>query len=290
MKYEEADYVNDGGVKRIKVSDYTSQQLEEMKMVGKFQCPGKNCDAELCLVHSSKNGGRTYFLKASNDSKHSADCDYKIGNYKAISIREPENGYFTEEQVNNHVRMVDKDVNEPLKPHSDKKKKTKNSKDKKIGQKNQETGEKQIRKTANSGRIVYGDDGAEGTKGRMSRAYTIASHDIGKMKTIYGDADIVCLDEFGQLHISYKDDRLENIDVIAGPIIEHNYPAIYANLYLVEKYFEEKANKGKVRITTGGLITEKKGKMVMELLTSGGLIIDRKTVNDLIMEHIRKAV
>ena len=37
-------------------------------------------------------------------------------------------------------------------------------------------------------------------------------------------------------------------------------------------------------------ITEKKGKLVMELLTSGGLIIDRKTVNDLIMEHIRKAV
>ena len=63
MKYEEADYVNDGGVKRIKVSDYTSQQLEEMKMVGKFQCPGKNCDAELCLVHSSKNGGSTYFLQ-----------------------------------------------------------------------------------------------------------------------------------------------------------------------------------------------------------------------------------
>ena len=93
-----------------------------------------------------------------------------------------------------------------------------------------------------------------------------------------------------RLHISYKDDRLGNIDVIARPIIEHNYPAIYANLYLVEKYFEEKSNKGKVRITTGGLITEKKGKLVMELLTSGGLIIDRKTVNDLIMEHIRKAV
>lgn len=79
----------------------------------------------------------------------------------------------------------------------------------------------------------------------MSRAYTIAPHDIGKMKTIYGDADIVCLDEFGQLHISYKDDRLENIDVIAGPIIEHNYPTIYANLYLVEKCFEEKSKKGK---------------------------------------------
>lgn len=290
MKYEEADYVNAGGVDRIKVSDYTPQKLEKMKMAGKFQCPGKNCDAELCLVHFSKNGGRTYFLKASNDSKHSEDCDYKIGNYKAISIREPENGYFTEEQVNNHVRMVDKDVNEPLKPHSDKKKKTKNNKDQKNGQKNQETGEKHIRKTANSGRIVYGHDGAEGTKGRMSRAYTIVPYDIGKMKTIYGDADIVCLDEFGQLHISYKDDRLENINVIAGPIIEHNYPAIYANLYLVEKYFEEKSKKGKVRITTGGLITEKKGKLVMELLTSGGLIIDRKTVNDLIMEHIRKAI
>lgn len=135
MKYEEANYVNDGEVIRIKVSDYTSQQLEEMKLVGKFQCPGKNCDAELCLVHFSKNGGRTYFLKASNDSKHSADCDYKIGNYKAIFIREPENGYFTEEQVNNHVRMVDKDVNEPLKPHIDKKKKMRNNKEKNLEKK-----------------------------------------------------------------------------------------------------------------------------------------------------------
>ena len=53
-------------------------------------------------------------------------------------------------------------------------------------QKNQKDGEKQIRKTANSGRVVYGDDGIEGTKGRMSRSYTIQSHDIGKMKTIYG--------------------------------------------------------------------------------------------------------
>lgn len=32
MKYEEANYVNDGEVIRIKVSDYTSQQLEEMKL------------------------------------------------------------------------------------------------------------------------------------------------------------------------------------------------------------------------------------------------------------------
>ena len=51
----------------------------------------------------------------------------------------------TEEQVNNHVRMVDKDVNEPLKPHIDKKRRW-NNKEKKIWKKIQENGEKQIRK------------------------------------------------------------------------------------------------------------------------------------------------
>lgn len=289
MKYEEAYYVQADEKTKIEVSNYTQQQLEKMEQEGEFHCPGENCDAKLCLVHHSKNGGRTYFLKAVDDNKHSSKCGYKIGNYKAISIREPENGYFTEEQVNNHVKMVDKDVNEPLKTHKDKKKESGARKDKK-SEHIQEKGEKQIRKTANSGRVVYGNDGLEGTKGRMSRSYIIESDDIGKMKTIYGNVNKVQIDEYGQLHISYKDDRLNNIDVIAGPIIEHNYPVVYANLHLVEKYFEEKRNIGEVHLTTGGLITEKKGKVVMELLTNGGLRIDGKTVNDLIMENIRKAV
>ena len=290
MKYEEANYVKDGRGTKIKVSNYTQSELEEMDQNGEFHCPGKDCDAKLCLVHHSKNGGRTYFLKAVDDSKHSSVCDYKIGNYKPISIREPENGYFTEEQVNNHVKMVDKDVNAPLRPHTNKKKKSGNNKDKKSAQKNQEDGEKQIRKTANSGRVVYGDDGIEGTKGRMSRSYTIQSHDIGKMKTIYGSAKHVRLDEYGQLHINYKDDRLSNIEVIAGPIIEHNYPTVYASLYLAEKYLFDNKKEKEVRITTGGLVTEKNGKIVMELLTDGGLRIDGKTINNLLLENIRRAI
>lgn len=45
-----------------------------------------------------------------------------------------------------------------------------------------------------------------------------------------------------------------------------------------------------VRITTGGLITEKNGKIVMELLTDGGLRIDGKTINNLLLENIRRAI
>lgn len=290
MKYEEANYVNNGRETKIQVSEYTQQQLEKMEQDGEFHCPGRNCDARLCLVHHSKNGGRTYFLKAVDDSKHSPNCDYKIGNYTPISVREPENGYFTEEQVNNHVKMVDRDVNAPLKSHTDSKKKDGNSKNKKSAQKNQEGGEKQIRKTANSGRVVYGDDGIEGTKGRMSRSYVIQKHDIGKMKTIYGSAKHIELDEYGQLHINYKDDRLSNIEVIAGAIIEHNYPTVYANLNLAEKYFGDNKKEKEVRITTGGLVTEKNGKIVMELLTNGGLRIDGKTINNLLLEKVRKSI
>ncbi len=289
MKYEEASYVTDGRETKIKVSDYTQQQLEEMEQNGEFRCPGKDCNAKLCLVHHSKNGGRTYFLKAVDDSKHSLDCGYKIGNYSPVSIREPENGFFTEEQVNNHVKMVDKDVNEPLKRRVDRKKNRK-SRNKNSTQKKQEDGEKQIRKTANSGRVVYGDDGIEGTKGRMSRSYTIQSHDVGKMKTIYGSAKHVGLDEYGQLHIIYQDDRLSNIEVIAGPIIEHNYPVVYANLYLAEKYFIDNNNEKEIRVTTGGLINERNGKIIMELLTDGGMRIDRKTINNLLLENVRKAI
>lgn len=290
MKYEEANYVKGVQGTKIQVSDYTQQQLEEMEQDGEFHCPGKNCDAKLCLVHHSKNGGRTYFLKAVDDNKHSPNCDYKIGNYNPIFVREPENGYFTEEQVNNHVKIVDRDVNAPLKSSTDKKKKNENNKNKKTGQKNQEDGEKQIRKTANSGKVVYGDDGLEGTKGRMSRSYTIQTHDIGRMKTIYGNAKHIELDEYGQLHINYKDDRLSNIEVIAGAIIEHNYPTVYANLYLAEKYFGDNRKEKEVSVTTGGLVTEKKGKSVMELLTDGGLRIDGKTINNLLLENVRKSI
>ena len=129
MKYELANYVEDGKVIKIEVRKYTQNQLEDMEQRGEFVCPGEHCDAKLCLVHNSKNGGRTYFMKAIDDTKHSVDCEYKIGNYRPVSIREPENGFFTEEQVNNHVKAVDKDVSEPIKKKKDKKKTKNDGKD-----------------------------------------------------------------------------------------------------------------------------------------------------------------
>lgn len=288
MKYEVANYVKDGKVTKIEVREYTQEKLEDMEKSGYFCCPGEKCDAKLCLVHHSKNGGRTYFLKAIDDNKHGANCDYKIGNYKPISIREPENGYFTEEQVNNHVRMVDKDVSDPLPRNTGRKKGKDKDKGKNSTSKKQDDGKTQVRKTANSGRVVYGEEGIEGTKGRMSRTYTIQPSHVGRMKTIYGNAKSVKLDEHGQLCVEYKEDRLGNIEVIAGPIIEHNYPAIYVNLYLAEKYFNENNDKKEIRVTAGGLITEKKGRLTMELLTDGGLRIDGKSINELRLENMKK--
>ncbi len=289
MKYEVANYVRDGKVTKIEVGRYTQNQLEDMEEKGEFVCPGEKCDARLCLVHNSKNGGRTYFLKAIDDNKHGPDCEYKIGNYRPISIREPDNGYFTEEQVNNHVKAVDKDVSEPIKKKSDKKKGKNDGKG--TGTTSKKNGDEPlVRKTTNSGRVVYGEEGAEGTKGRMSRTYTIQAQDVGRMKTIYGNAKSVRVDEHGQLRIEYKEERLSNIEVIAGPIIEHNYPAIYDSLYLVEKYFNANEGKREIRVTAGGLITERNGRIIMELLTDGGVRIDGKSINNLRLANINKAV
>lgn len=46
MKYEEANYVKDGRGTKIKVSNYTQSELEEMDQNGEFHCPGKDCDAK----------------------------------------------------------------------------------------------------------------------------------------------------------------------------------------------------------------------------------------------------
>ena len=224
-------------------------------------------------------------MKAIDDTKHSVDCEYKIGNYRPVSIREPENGFFTEEQVNNHVKAVDKDVSEPIKKKKDKKKTKNDGKD--TGTTSKKNGEEPIvRKTTNTGRVVYGEDGVEGTKGRMSRTYTIQPHDVGKMKTIYGNAKRVTVDEHGQLHIEYKEERLNNIEVIAGPIIEHNYPSIYSSLYLAEEYFNANVGKREIRVTAGGLINERNGRIIMELLTDGGVRIEGKSINNLRLANI----
>lgn len=96
----------------------------------------------------------------------------------------------------------------------------------------------------------------------MSRTYTITSSDIGKIKTIYGTAKKIYVDDYGQLHVECNEERLNNIKVFAGPIIENNYPTVYKNLYLSEKYLD-KNNSGNIMITAGGLIIEKNGRITM---------------------------
>jgi len=93
-----------------------------MELEGEFRCPGKECQTKLCLVHNSKNGGRTCFLKAIDDEKHNPKCEYKIENYKEASVKVSKNGIFTERQINDAVRRIVKDYTQPIEKGETKKK------------------------------------------------------------------------------------------------------------------------------------------------------------------------
>ena len=106
MKYDEVIYESNGDYSSLIVKGLSAEELETLSEEGQFLCPGKDCMAKLCLVHSSKNGGRTCFLKAVDDESHAADCDYKIANYKERNVTLRTDGIFTEKQVNDAVRRI----------------------------------------------------------------------------------------------------------------------------------------------------------------------------------------
>lgn len=96
MKYNIIKYVKDGFVQDMDVTNMSTEELEKLETQGEFLCPGKKCNARLCLVHSSKNGGKTCFLKAVDDKQHHPNCDYKIGNYQERMSSVRMDGVFTE--------------------------------------------------------------------------------------------------------------------------------------------------------------------------------------------------
>ena len=115
MKYSQLNYNDNKTTKLITLANYTVKQLEEMEEKGKFTCSGEKCTAAMCLVHNTKNGGRTCYFKATDDNAHSETCQFKIKNYKAhISMLKKTGGFFTSGQINDAVRRIYKEYTEPL--------------------------------------------------------------------------------------------------------------------------------------------------------------------------------
>lgn len=119
MKYEKGKILIDGNWEDINLTEISVEKA--MEISGSVCCPGENCDAKLFAVHSSKNGGRTVHFKASNRS-HIDKCPYRIENYKIQSVNVSKNGYFTEKQVNDFVRVLYREVTMPLLEKEQKKK------------------------------------------------------------------------------------------------------------------------------------------------------------------------
>ncbi len=276
MKYENVNYAVNGKIRSIDVRGLSIEILESMTQEGQFLCPGKNCSAKLCLVHSSKNGGRTCFLKSVDDEMHAEKCEYKIENYKERQLTKRTDGVFTEKQVNDAVRRIYNDYTNPVEDTERVSKK--NSNNSKQSTKTSEDGNDRTRIMATGGKIVYGEQNGEEVSGRMSRRYEVSSADVGIMTTICGVAKEVIINQHNELIVKFKDERLSNIEVILGAVYEHNNPSEHKNIYLVKEYFDSRSGLQDVTIAAGGLVNSYNGKLVLELQSNGSLRIDNLTI------------
>lgn len=289
MKYEQVKYIKDDKEKMIQVRLYSIVQLEEMEKEGEFFCPFKNCKAKVCLVHNSKNGGRTAFFKAVDDEFHIENCDYKIDNYKEVVKRVNASGYFTEEQITASVRSLYKDYTMPI----EEKEEQKNKRKKKTGKGKGTTEDNEnatTRKTTSAGKIVYGDETIDGIKGIMRRRYQVTSNDIGQMTKVCGVISNIEISKYGEMFVSFKDQRLNNIKIFIGPVYQTNNPTEYSRLGIVEEYYEVLAKKQEVRLAAGGLVNFHNKELVIELQAKGSFIIEGKTIMGLIRERTEQSM
>lgn len=285
MKYEVIIYVKNEHSRKVDIVGASKETLEQMEQEGEFLCPGKNCSAKLCLVHNSRNGGRTCFLKAVDDEKHNPECEYKISNYKERNASVLRNGIFMEKQLNDAARRIFNDYVRPLNPMRKEKKRKSSSGGTKTKKDN--TGTK-TNVTASGGRVIHGDENGEGIKGRMRRKYRVTNADIGIMISICGKAKTIEFNEYKELLVTFAEERLENIKVFLGPIYEQNNPMEYKNLYLVKEYFDSLSDGKEVYVAASGLVNTKKDDLVLVVQTNRGLIVDGKTVTSLALSNARR--
>lgn len=285
MKYKIIKYVKDGTTQDLDVTKMSTKELEVYETQGEFVCPGENCNARLCLVHSSKNGGNTCFLKAVDDKQHRSDCDYKIGNYQERISSVRMDGIFTEKQVNDAVRRISNDYMNPVQSKTEKDENPNNKKHRTVQKK--EAGATSS-ETAAGGRIVYGDEGEDGVHGRMRRRYKVSTSDIGIMTTLCGKAKSVLFNKHGEMIIGFKDERLENIEVLLGAVYEQNNSTEFQNLCLVKRYFDHKAKSEDVWVAAGGLVNQLNGRLILELQANGSLRVDNQTVMKMIIDDVKR--
>lgn len=284
MKYTQLNYNDNNATNLITLSNYTVEQLEEMERKGNFTCPGEQCTAAMCLIHNSKNGGRTCYFKAIDDNAHSDQCNFKIKNYKPHISMKKTGGIFTREQINDGVRRIYKDYTEPLIKKDNKRKKKTGSN---IGSKKSSgTDNKTKSSYANGGSIIFGEDDGIGTKGRMSRRYQVSLDDIGIMAKICGEVESMYFDNNGDFILTFKEERLSNIHVKLGNIYKLHNETEFDNLNLFLDYFNNNCKTKPIIAAAGGLVEAPNGELTLDIQSDGGLRVDGMTIMSM-MVHMR---
>lgn len=285
MKYLQLNYNDNSTTNLITLSDYTVEQLEEMEQKGKFTCSGKECTAAMCLVHNTKNGGRTCYFKATDDNAHADQCQFKIKNYKPHLSMKKTGGIFTQEQINDAVRRIFKDYTDPLgkKDTKSKKKTGSNSGSKKSNNNDNEN------KTsyANGGSVIFGEDDGIGTKGRMSRRYQVDLDDVGIMATICGEVESMYFDNGGDFIITFKEERLSNIHAKVGSIYQLHNKTEFDNLNLFLDYFNNNCKTKTIIAAAGGLVEAPNGELALDIQSNGGLRVDGMTIMSLMVDKAK---
>ncbi|SFB43263.1 hypothetical protein [Clostridium frigidicarnis] len=279
MKYIEAKIIDESGTRIMNIEHMNEKQAE--KLEGKMFCPGEDCKAPLYLAHNPKDGGKTIFFKATNE-KHIEDCQYRNENYKgSIGTKTSINGVYTEGQINDYVRNLYKDLNTP---QGEKKKKTSNGTKKR----KDTTGTDEEKYVIRGGRIVSGKDSEiEGNKGRMSRRYSESDSDIGAQIGVYGDIKEFYLDNYGQAHIRFKEDRNANIEVLIGQVYKNLNPQEFGWLDRVKIYFDNLiADKKTVSLVAGGLVVKYNEQLTIELQAKYSYRINGHIILDIVRGKI----
>ena len=88
--------------------------------------------------------------------------------------------------------------------------------------------------------------------------------------------------------IGFKDERLENIEVLLGAVYEQNNSTEFKNLCLVKRYFDHKAKSEDVWVAAGGLVNQLNGRLILELQANGSLRVDNQTVMKMIIDDVKR--
>lgn len=282
MKYKEGKVWTEEKWESVSLEHLS--EAEAMTVSGKVCCPWEECKARLFAVHSWKNGGRTVHFKAANHA-HEKACPFRIENYKANSINVAENGYFTEKQVHDFVRMLYKDTIMPLEEKNRQKEQKKNKTNSFSNKKTEE--EKLRNKTSNVGKIISGEFEEGAVKGRMSRRYKVESADMGRQIGVYGYVRNMSIDEYGQLHVKFQDERYENIEVLIGEVYKNSNPSMYSYLSRVLKYYYKNKQASKNNyFVAGGMVNSYNGQLVIEIQAKHGFIIDGLSISKLMVGEV----